>query len=377
MTMQPRRRRSRARRVLADSHASVVAGLASACALDRSGSTAGAMDRRALQQRRRRRLAHIGVLEELVQAASTIECVAGTSAGAMVGAAFASGRMEEFRDRVIAGAAGPCRVVRSDLAAFALRSHLAAQRAARWPARDGAARLVRDRADRGAADALSPRSPPISIPAGSSCCAAATCATRFAPASPSRRLLAAAVGGRRLVDGALLDPVPVGPTRELGATFVIAVSVIGRRGRAGAARAIRRRRASPPAGPRAGAEGRRSAARRCGRRSDEPAVEHSDGLAAFSARRASSCRRRSRRRACASRRPISSSLRRPATSALFEVQRAAEAIEAGRAAARAALPGCSPPSSSAPNAALVEHARPIAPPREATCAAGRAIARAA
>lgn len=33
--------------------------------------------------------------------------------------------------------------------------------------------------------------------------------------------------GRLLVDGALTDPVPVGPTRELGATFVIASSVIG------------------------------------------------------------------------------------------------------------------------------------------------------
>ena len=37
-------------------------------------------------------------------------------------------------------------------------------------------------------------------------------------------------GGRLLVDGALVDPVPVGPTRELGATFVIAVSVIGSEG---------------------------------------------------------------------------------------------------------------------------------------------------
>src|SRR5215470_421299 len=47
-------------------------------------------------------LAHIGVLEELVAAGVEIECVAGTSAGAMVGAAFASGQLSEFRDRMMA-----------------------------------------------------------------------------------------------------------------------------------------------------------------------------------------------------------------------------------------------------------------------------------
>jgi len=47
-------------------------------------------------------MAHIGVLEELSAAGIQIQCVAGTSAGAMVGAAFAAGRLTGFRDTMCA-----------------------------------------------------------------------------------------------------------------------------------------------------------------------------------------------------------------------------------------------------------------------------------
>lgn len=43
-------------------------------------------------------MAHIGVLEELEEAGIEIACVAGTSAGAMVGAAFANRQLHEFRE---------------------------------------------------------------------------------------------------------------------------------------------------------------------------------------------------------------------------------------------------------------------------------------
>lgn len=42
-------------------------------------------------------LAHAGVLAELTSAGIPIHCVAGTSAGAMVGAAYAANRLAAFR----------------------------------------------------------------------------------------------------------------------------------------------------------------------------------------------------------------------------------------------------------------------------------------
>ena len=47
-------------------------------------------------------LAHVGVLEELAAAGIPIHCVAGTSAGAMVGAAYAADRLDAFRDTMCA-----------------------------------------------------------------------------------------------------------------------------------------------------------------------------------------------------------------------------------------------------------------------------------
>src|SRR5512133_1726029 len=42
-------------------------------------------------------MAHVGVLEELISAGIPIDCIAGTSAGAMVGAAWAAGKLDGFR----------------------------------------------------------------------------------------------------------------------------------------------------------------------------------------------------------------------------------------------------------------------------------------
>ena len=45
------------------------------------------------------------------------------------------------------------------------------------------------------------------------------------------------IDGRQLVDGIDVDPLPVGATRELGATFVVAVNVL----RVNAMRRVRKR----------------------------------------------------------------------------------------------------------------------------------------
>src|SRR5262249_14800749 len=51
-------------------------------------------------------IAHIGVIEELTRAGIEVECVAGTSAGAMVGGAFAAGQLDELRERVVQSGRG-------------------------------------------------------------------------------------------------------------------------------------------------------------------------------------------------------------------------------------------------------------------------------
>ncbi|MDD3605130.1 MAG: patatin-like phospholipase family protein, partial [Kiritimatiellae bacterium] len=42
--------------------------------------------------------AHVGVLQALEEAGLEVSCIAGTSAGALVGAVYASGRLREFED---------------------------------------------------------------------------------------------------------------------------------------------------------------------------------------------------------------------------------------------------------------------------------------
>jgi NTE family protein len=144
--------------------------------------------------------------------------------------------------------------------------------------------------------------------------------------------------GRRLVDGALRDPVPVGPARELGATFVIAVSVLGNEDdlvpRCAAPPPDRLQRLlarvwggarSPTESPVPGID-------------EEPAVEHTDGLASILCK--ASIVVQTTIAAARLRESPPDFLIAPAASDIgaFEVQRAAEAIEVGRAAARAALP---------------------------------------
>lgn len=275
-------------------------------------------------------LAHIGVLEELVRAGVTIQCVAGTSAGAMVGAAFASGRMQEFRDRVL-GWSGRRRVALFD--PVWPRNGLLGGRRAMDLLGPCASGLIEELPMRYAAVATDLDSGRLVV-------------LRNGDVRDAIRASIAIPGvfspqlwhGRRLVDGALRDPVPVGPARDLGATFVIAVSVLG-----GENELVPRCETPPPDRLRRllarvwrGAWSTATAATPGS--DDEPAVEHSDGLASILCK--ASIVVQTAIAAARLRESPPDFLIAPKARDIgaFEVHRAAEAIAAGRAAAAAALP---------------------------------------
>jgi NTE family protein len=163
-------------------------------------------------------LAHIGALEELARAEIPIDCVAGTSAGAMVGAAYAADRLGPFRDTMCALTRR--RVVslfdptwpRSGLlegrrSLELIRPHVGeriealprAFAAVTTDLRSGTEVAIRD------GDVLEAIRASIAIPG------------LFTPLRWR---------GRLLVDGGLTNPLPVNVARQLGAQFVIAVSVV-------------------------------------------------------------------------------------------------------------------------------------------------------
>jgi NTE family protein len=280
-------------------------------------------------------LAHIGGLEELERAGLDIRCVAGTSAGAMVGAAFAAGRLDEFRDRVLA-----CRPRRrlGLLDPIWPRHGLCGGQRAMELVATCAAESIEDLPRRYAAVATDLDSGErVSLRAGN-----LGDAIRASIAIPGV-LAPHGHRGRWLVDGALVDPVPVGPARELGATFVIASSVIGSQGTALRTRCFVDRAASPwrrlidrlrgaalattqPCRP----------ASACA--APASATQRSDGLTTVICK-ASAVVQTTIAAARLRDEPPDFLIAPPAYGiGVFEVQRAAEAIEAGRAATRAALP---------------------------------------
>ncbi|MGD9765969.1 MAG: patatin-like phospholipase family protein [Candidatus Binatia bacterium] len=283
-------------------------------------------------------LAHIGVLEELVRAGVQIHFVTGTSAGAMVGAAFAAGHLEQFHERALSWTAWR-RMALFDLI---------------WP-RNGllggrrAMELLGTCAE-GPIENLPVRYAAVATDLDSGrrvslCRGDIRHAIRASIAIPGvftpRRS-----EGRLLVDGALTDPIPVGPARELGADFVIASSVIGSPGTALSTRCF----TSPPAPPLRNrlrrALGFDRSKRACARQPDSAsapapaasAAEQTDGLTAILYK--ASAVVQTAIAAARLRDEPPDFLIAPAAYdiGLFDVQRAAEAIEIGRAATRAALP---------------------------------------
>lgn len=167
-------------------------------------------------------LSYIGVLEVLEDAGIPFHCVAGTSAGAVVGAALAARRLDEFRDAMTSLSRG--RVFTLFDPTWARGGLIDGRRAMdmlapivgtdieKLPIRFAAVATDLDTGEEVAIDhgpVLDAVRASIAIPGV------------FRPRT---------LGGRVLVDGGLVNPIPVSVARRLGADFVIAVSILRLRG---------------------------------------------------------------------------------------------------------------------------------------------------
>jgi NTE family protein len=163
-------------------------------------------------------MAQIGVLEVFAEAGIPVHCVAGTSAGAIVGAAFAAGRLAEFRAAM--EGLSRRRVLRLLDVAWPREGLLHGLRALEF-VRPHLGETIEDLGLPYAAVATDLRSgDEVALTRGG-----VFDAVRASIAIPGiftpRR-----VGGRLVVDGGLVNPVPVSTARALGAEFVIAVNVL-------------------------------------------------------------------------------------------------------------------------------------------------------
>jgi NTE family protein len=161
--------------------------------------------------------AHLGVLEALLEAEIPIRCVAGTSAGALIGAAFASGRLSQLRETIealtwtrVLGLFDPT-----------------------WPraglfAGERGLELIRP--------CLLDRLEDLPLPFAAVATDLYTGEEVVLDRGPTLEVVRASaalpgvftprmLGGRVLIDGGLVNPVPVSVARRLGADFVIAVSL--------------------------------------------------------------------------------------------------------------------------------------------------------
>ncbi|HYB99891.1 MAG TPA: patatin-like phospholipase family protein [Candidatus Limnocylindrales bacterium] len=163
-------------------------------------------------------IACVGVLEELLAAGIRFHCVAGTSAGAVVGAALAAGRIDEFarimtsltRGRVMSlfDAVWPRSGLLAGRRGIELIQPVIGRRIEYLPMKFAAVATDLDTGDE------------VILEAG--------------PVDEAIRASVAIPGifrphiieGRVLVDGGLSNPVPVSVARRLGADFVIAISML-------------------------------------------------------------------------------------------------------------------------------------------------------
>lgn len=164
-------------------------------------------------------LAHIGVLDELTRGGVRVAYVAGTSSGAMVGAAYAAGQLAGLR-------AAMCRLTHRRVLWMLVPA---------WPHAgllDGRRPMEFIRPYIGkriealrlpyAAVATDLRSGRQVVLRRGSVVDAVRASTAIPGLFTPHRCQ-----GRVLVDGGLVNPVPVDVARQLGARFVIAVSVLG------------------------------------------------------------------------------------------------------------------------------------------------------
>jgi NTE family protein len=161
-------------------------------------------------------IAHIGVLQELEAQRVEVKVVAGTSVGALVGALWASGlpaasierlHRQEAWDDVGTFTLSRGGVFDNERLGRRLQGLLAGKPMESWPRRFGAVAT-----DLGTGDRVL-----LSRGDGARAVQASTAMAAF--------FVPVEIGGRRLADGALVEPVPVHAARELGASFVIAIDV--------------------------------------------------------------------------------------------------------------------------------------------------------
>lgn len=161
-------------------------------------------------------IAHIGVLQEIEAQGLDVKVVAGTSVGALIGALWASGvpaaEIERMHravawDEMGSFAWSRAGVFNSEPLRRRLEDAFAGRPIESWPRRFGAV----------ATDLASGERVVLARGAGATAVQASTAMPGLFLPIPHQ--------GRRLSDGALVEPVPVDTARELGAAFVIAVDV--------------------------------------------------------------------------------------------------------------------------------------------------------
>lgn len=161
-------------------------------------------------------LAHVGALQAIEESGLPVRVVAGTSAGALVGALWSSGMPA---DRIAGMAASQELEKLSHFAPASgglmsnaplrakLEKILGDRAIETWPVRFGA---VATNADNGHRRILMTGNGALAVQASTAS------PVMFGPV---------AVNGERLADGALVEPVPVDAARAMGADFVIAIDV--------------------------------------------------------------------------------------------------------------------------------------------------------
>lgn len=163
-------------------------------------------------------MAHVGVLEELMAAGLIISCVAGTSAGAMVGAAFANGQLAPFRETM-------CALTRSRVLRLFdpiwPQSGLLEGRRSLELVRPHLGSTIESLAMPFAAVAADLDTGEEVVLRSGSVVEAVRASIAIPGLFTPQRL-----GQRILVDGGLVNPIPADVARALGAEFVIAVSVL-------------------------------------------------------------------------------------------------------------------------------------------------------
>jgi len=167
-------------------------------------------------------MAQIGALEVLSEAGLTVHTVAGTSAGALVGAAYAARRLAELRESL--ESLSRRRVLRLFDLAWPREGLLHGRRALEF-LRPHFGEAIESLEIPYAAVATDLRSgAEVAITSGPVFDAVRASIAIPGIFTPWR------TGGRLLVDGALVNPIPVSTATALGAEFVIALNVLPLRG---------------------------------------------------------------------------------------------------------------------------------------------------